>query len=139
MSFIGKLLRKTEPLTPAVGATAPLDDRVLTQEPDVEQNVADEAPASDSAEQAHSDDAASTPDDQPEPLPVAKVDDDTAWWEEPPPAAAVAASSPTSHSSETKQAEPGSTAELRSAESEPVAQTVELLELEDGTRPLTAA
>ena len=33
MSFISKLLRKTEPLTTATGVTAPLDARALMDEP----------------------------------------------------------------------------------------------------------
>jgi len=129
MSFIGKLLRKTEPLTPAIGATAPLDERVLAEAPDAEREIADKVPT-DSADETRADDPASTAGEQAQPPPPGEQANDTAWWEEPPAAPAVAGNAAT-FSSQTEPAEPGVTASAP--------QTVELVELEDGTRPLTAA
>lgn len=128
MSFIDKLLRKTEPLTPAAGATAPLDERTLAEAPDVGQEIADGFPAANPADEAQS-------------LPPQAEDaNDTAWWEEPPAAVPVAASIPATHSNEAEPAELGNVAAHDPA-AEPAAapQTVEFGNLEDGTRPLTAA
>lgn len=140
MSFIGKLLRKTEPLTPPIGATAPLDERVLAEAPDVGQEIADGVPAADSADETRADDPESALDAEAQSLPPAEKTNDTAWWEEPPPAVPLAASRPATHSNETELAESGNVAE-RDAEAavEPAPQTAELGNLEDGTRPLTAA
>ncbi|MEP7188053.1 MAG: hypothetical protein ABI901_02535, partial [Roseiflexaceae bacterium] len=140
MSFIGKLLRKTEPLTPPIGATAPLDERVLAEAPDVGQEIADGVPAADSADETRADDPESAPDDQAQSLPAAEQANDTAWWEEPPPTTPMVSSSPAIHSNQTELAESGNVAE-RYAEAavEPAPQTAELGNLDDGTRPLTAA
>ncbi|MEO7908444.1 MAG: protein phosphatase 2C domain-containing protein [Roseiflexaceae bacterium] len=122
MSFIGKLLRKTEPLTPAVGSTAPLDERTLAEAPDVAQELADGFPAA-------------TPADETQSLPPpAENASDTAWWEEPPPVVPSTAS-PASTSEPT---ESGNVADHDPAMVEPTPQTVEFSGLDDGTRPLSA-
>jgi serine/threonine protein phosphatase PrpC len=125
MSFINKLLRKTEPLTPA-GVTAPLDERALTQAPDIGQEVADGSAA----------DPAPTLPDEVQPLPAppaAEQDSDTAWWEETAPIVPVAESG--------KLPDAQATIPARDAQAgaEEAPQTAELIGLEDGTRPLTAA
>jgi serine/threonine protein phosphatase PrpC len=140
MSFIGKLLRKTEPLTPAAGATAPLDERVLAEAADAEQEMADELPAAEVADETRADDTGSTPGEQAQSLPAAEAASDTAWWEEPPPTTPPVASSPASRSNQAEPAEPRDSAEqsaVAGVESAP--QTAELIDIEDGTRPLTAA
>jgi len=142
MSFIDKLLRKTEPLTPAAGATAPLDERVLAEAPDIGQEIADGFAAANPADEALVDDPAPTPaDEAPLPPPDQKAND-TAWWEEPPPAVPT----PATHSNESEPAESRLAASGHVAERDPAAaieppapQTVELGGLDDGTRPLTAA
>ncbi len=141
MSFINKLLRKTEPLTAAAGVTAPLDERAR----------ADAFRADDPAGETRGDDPAPTPANEPQSPPTPPADEDandTAWWEEASPAVPVAAISPSTHSNrswpaESWPAESGNvSARDAGAEAEPVPQTAdltELTELADGTRPLTAA
>jgi serine/threonine protein phosphatase PrpC len=134
MSFIGKLLRKTEPLTSATGATAPLDERALAEAPDGEQEIADGLAAADPADEAQS-----------LPPPTAEDADDTAWWEEPPPAAPAAAISPAPDTTDT---EPDAGLDIlpplaldppMPVEPAPAPKPAELTGVEDGTRPLTAA
>src|SRR5689334_14089706 len=111
MSFIGKLLRKTEPLTPGPGATAPLDERVLADARDAEPEVSDEVPATDLADETRADDPDSTPDVEAQSLPAAEQANDTAWWEEPPPTAAASTSSTATRSSKAEPAESATIAE----------------------------
>jgi serine/threonine protein phosphatase PrpC len=122
MSFIGKFLRKTEPLTTATGETAPLDARALI------------AAGSDGTSRA--DDPASAPPEQAESLSPPQQDDDTPWWEET--AAAVPAAA-----TQTDETEAAETSNIRAPHAEtqaaPVPQTAELTGIEDGTRPLSAA
>jgi PPM family protein phosphatase len=141
MSFIGKLLRKTEPLTPAEGVTAPLDERVLESEPAVSQESADESPAAGPADETRVDDPAPIPDDGGQsPSPQAEVASDTAWWEEPPPAVpATATYSNELEPAESGSAESGNVVERNAVAPAPASQTAEIGMLDDGTRPLTTA
>src|SRR3990170_1506259 len=101
MSFIGKLLRKTEPLTPAEGVTAPLDESALKGEPAVAQEFVDESSAADPADETRVDDPVPMLDEEAQlPSPQAEVASDTAWWEEPPPAVSATAT----HSNEIEPA-----------------------------------
>src|SRR5829696_3563993 len=84
MSFINKLLRKTEPLTPTTGATAPLDERALEATPAVWQELADGFQAADPADETRADDPAPTPADAA--LRPPEQADSPAWWEEAAPA-----------------------------------------------------
>ncbi len=142
MSFIGKLLRKTEPLRPAEGVTAPLDERALAGEPPVSQEVVDESADADPADEPRVDDPAPTPDDEAQSpsTPPAEEANDTAWWEEPPPAVpAVAPHSNELEPAESGSAESGNVVERDAAAAAPAPQTAEIGELDDGTRPLTTA
>ena len=134
MSFIGKLLRKTEPLTSAAGATAPLDERALAEAPDGGQEIADGLAAANPADEAQS-----------LPPPTAEDANDTAWWEEPPPTVPAAAISPAPHTTDT---EPDTGLDIlpppaldppMPADPAPAPKSAELTGAEDGTRPLTAA
>jgi len=145
MSFIGKLLRKTEPLTSPEGGTAPLDERALAEAPDVGQEVADGFPAADPADAAHPADPAPTLAEEAQPLspPAAEAATDTAWWEEPPPAAPAPASSSAPHSADSApdagvDRSPATIDASMPAQNELVPQTAELDEIEDGTRTLSA-
>jgi serine/threonine protein phosphatase PrpC len=147
MSFISKLLRKTEPLTSAAGVTAPLDDRALAAEPAGWQELAGAFPAADPADETRVDDPAPTLADQAQslPPPVAEEADDTAWWEEASPGVPAATLNRSTDSDGSGSAESGlveSETILErdaEAEAEQAPQTAELIGLEDGTRPLTAA
>jgi PPM family protein phosphatase len=146
MSFISKLLRKTEPLTTAAGATAPLDARARVADASGQPEVAPVLPADDPADETRTADPAPTPVDQaqvPPTPPAAEDADDTAWWEEASPAVPVAAPDPVIDADGTAQAESETISELTVAtKPAPVPQTAELIDridLEDGTRPLTAA
>jgi serine/threonine protein phosphatase PrpC len=139
MSFIGKLLRKTEPLTPPAGMTAPLDENALpARSGDLPETAGDEPeidPAGETrvdAEQADAQEQA----------------DETAWWEEAPPAGpeagvAAAPSAPaeagdTADTAPLPTFQPGVIAGTRPLDP-PFEEHAELDELEGGTRPLTAA
>jgi PPM family protein phosphatase len=126
MSFINKLLRKTEPLRPATGATAPLDGRALEATPAVWQELADGFQAADPADETRADDPAPTPADEAQPAP--EQADSSPWWEEPAPAVPA----------ESGQAEATTIVE-QDIKAEQTPQTAELAGLDDGTRPLTAA
>jgi PPM family protein phosphatase len=142
MSFISKLLRKTEPLTTATDETAPLDARALLAEPADQPEIAPAPPAADLANETRADDPAPRPagEAQSLPPPAAEATDDTAWWEAAAPDIPAAAPSPTTNSDRLEQAESETTLEPHAAtEPAPVPQTAELIGLEDGTRPLTAA
>jgi PPM family protein phosphatase len=89
MSLIGKLLRKTEPLTPPASMTAPLDDNALATELTDMPETADSLQTVDPASQAPADDAALTLAGAEQPnstQPVVNPDSDAAWWEESSPA-----------------------------------------------------
>ncbi len=133
MSFITKLLRKTEPLTPAEGVTAPLDGRALTAEPTGRPEAAPARLADDTAEQTHADDPAPMPADEADAPPAASTDD-TAWWEEASPATIAAVNGASTQSDEAGPAEAGTVEPDTQAP-----QTAELSAIEDSTRPLTAA
>jgi PPM family protein phosphatase len=145
MSFISKLLRKTEPLTSAAGVTAPLDDRALAAEPAGWQELADAFQATDPADETRVDDPAPTPADEAQslPTPATQEANDSAWWEEASPAVPVAAINPSTHSNESGPAESGQTLSGNvlehdaEAQAEQAPQTTELISLEDSTRPLT--
>jgi PPM family protein phosphatase len=138
MSFINKLLRKTEPL-PATDETAPLDARALVADPADQDETALALPtATDLTDETRADDTAPTPADETPalPPPTAEDGDDTAWWEEAAPPAPAAASQTNDvelvEASQDSQDNPDTAAT-------PVPQTAELIGIEDGTRPLTAA
>jgi len=131
MSFINKLLRKTEPLTPATGETAPLDERALEATPAVWQEVADGFQAATPAEQARADDPAPTAAGEAQALPPPPEQaDESAWWEQAAPAVPA-------------ESEPAVTEIVAEpdteAEPEQAPQITEQIGMEDGTRPLTAA
>jgi serine/threonine protein phosphatase PrpC len=127
MSFIGKLLRKTEPLTPPAGMTAPLDDSALPAEPSSQPETAEDRPEVDPAVETRVD--ADQADAQ-------EHADETAWWEEPPPTAPeaeIAADAPA-----LPALPPHAIAGARPLD--PLVEApAELDEPEGGTRPLTAA
>jgi serine/threonine protein phosphatase PrpC len=147
MSFIGKLLRKTEPLSPTGGVTAPLEEQALVEAPPAEQDAADAFVAADPAGETRVDDpAADGPSEDVEPFAEPKADEesDTAWWEEAPPVIPPCASDSarqpaTSEPNAAASAAPIVDLPISDAAAKP--QTAELgnLEEEDGTRPLSAA
>jgi PPM family protein phosphatase len=146
MSFINKLLRRTEPLTAATDETAPLDARALVADPADQDETAPALPTatdltddpSTPQDSTRADDSGPMPTNEtlaPR-LPTAEDGDDTAWWEETAPLAPAAASQ-TDHvepdeASQDSQDNPDTTPAA-------VPQTAELIGIEDGTRPLTAA
>jgi serine/threonine protein phosphatase PrpC len=138
MSFIGKLLRKTEPLT-AAGVTAPLDDRVLAVEPSDQPEGAD---AHQAADETRTEDPAPLLENEALPAPAAEASE-VAWWEETSPALPAAAPSTPTHANEANETRPAEAATVSkhdaAAEPEQAPQTAELIGMEDGTRPLTAA
>ncbi len=141
MSFISKLLRKTEPLTTA-GVTAPLDEHTLAATPAEWQEIADAFQAGDPAAETRAADPAPAPADEAPslPTPAAEEANDTAWWEEASSAVPAATPSPLAHSEVSEQADSGNVAEGEAeAEAEQAPHTAELIGLDDGTRPLTAA
>jgi serine/threonine protein phosphatase PrpC len=124
MPFIGKLLRKTEPLRAPAGRTAPLDESMA---PTVPETVVDtQSHGEDDAEQGT---LAAAP-----AIPAAN---DSTWWQESAPAAALTetpASESPIEAATPKPPDAGSTQPLAPIVPAP------LLEAEiDGTRPLTAA
>jgi serine/threonine protein phosphatase PrpC len=140
MSFIGKLLRKTEPLTTVAGVTAPLDASALATEPAGRPEIADVCQAADPGDETRDDDPAPTPSDEAQSLtPPTDEAGDTAWWEEASPGEPAAALSQSTDSGESGQAETetilGRDAQV---EAEHALQTAEPIGLEDGTRPLAA-
>jgi serine/threonine protein phosphatase PrpC len=140
MSFIGKLLRKTEPLTPAKGVTAPLDERALADDPAVWQEIADGFPAADPADETRADDPTPAPADQAQsPATPGEEATDTAWWEESPPSPSPAPDSADVEPDAGLDVPDAAIGPPISAETEPAPQTIDLGNLEDGTRPLTAA
>jgi PPM family protein phosphatase len=145
MSFIGKLLRKTEPLKPPAGMTAPLDDSALPAEPQGLPTAAGDQSDIDPGEETRVDE----PDVEPPASTGAAAEgkSETAWWEEAPPSEPSGEPAPApTHAADTP---PGlsipraiaGTRPLEQAEvsAEAVPQTAELGDLEGGTRPLTAA
>ena len=145
MSFITKLLRKTEPLTTATGETAPLDARALLADAAGRSEIA--PPAVDPADAPRPDEPAPTnepapmPDDatQPSPPPAAEEADDTAWWEEASPTVVATAPPSTDSAPDVAPDEPPPSDPPLHTEATPVPQTADLISIEDGTRPLTAA
>jgi len=145
MSFISKLLRKTDPLTTATGETTPLDARALMDDPASQPEIAPALQAANPADETRADDPEPVQDDDTEslpPPPAAEHADDTAWWEEASPAVPAAAISPAPDSTDSEPDAESDTALLLDppiqAEAA-VSQTAELIDIEDGTRPLTAA
>jgi serine/threonine protein phosphatase PrpC len=149
MSFIGKLLRKTEPLTQPAGPTAPLDEHSLPTEPD--------GAGATQGDHSGSVPAGETRVDEPEAAPEraqAATEDagETAWWE-----AASDVTSSGELAPEPIEAAQDAGLDLpavnlpyaiagtrpleaaQEAPAQPVPQTAELGDLESGTRPLTDA
>jgi serine/threonine protein phosphatase PrpC len=154
MSFIGKLLRKTEPLTPPVGMTASLDESALPAETPALPATADEQAARDPADETRVDApgiAAGEPERPGTDQAASEDKGQIAWWEEAPPADDQLSRAPIEPAQDATAADtpPGlsiprpisGTRPLELAEeiAEPVPQTAELSDLEGGTRPLTAA
>jgi len=157
MSFIGKLLRKTEPLTPPAGMTAPLSDSTIPAEQDGVPATVDGRSGSEPADETHVDepDASAADVEQPDPIQVAtEATSEAAWWEEAAPAVSSSElpPAPIEPAQDAAAVDPLPAASLprtsagtRTLESvaevatEPVPQTAELSDLEGGTRPLTEA
>jgi serine/threonine protein phosphatase PrpC len=149
MSFITKLLRKTEPLQPLADATAPVDASAIAVKPAellgpvVENQGSIEPPAEQVEHAAHLPVEAAT--DAATPAAIPAVNDD-AWWEE-----EVAASAPAAqpaHEDPTDQPDQqavipppitGPTQPLTLAEEHDTPVTSPFPTELDGTRPLTAA
>jgi serine/threonine protein phosphatase PrpC len=153
MSFIGKLLRKTEPLAPPVGTTAPLDDSALPAEAQGLAIAAEDQAAIDPADQARAGEADASAEGTEPPgtgQATAEEQSETAWWEEassesnddpiPVEPAQDAAAADTPPGLSIPRAIAGTRPlELAEETAEQVPETAELGDLEGGTRPLTAA
>jgi serine/threonine protein phosphatase PrpC len=149
MSFITKLLRKTEPLKPPIKGTAPLDDSAVPAAVDEPPAGVEGAPAN-GAEQVSAQSAAGAAADQQSasgPTEAAEEANDGAWWEETaPPSAPVEQADDTETAKNLVIAAPEPAA-VEAAQpivpaqqpDEQPAPVGEVGDEEGGTRPLTAA
>ncbi|HJZ49563.1 MAG TPA: protein phosphatase 2C domain-containing protein [Roseiflexaceae bacterium] len=154
MSFISKLLRKTEPLTPPAGLTAPLDARALVDQPtDVPEPIDQEI---DPAGERRVDEEARPADmEQTSEQPAQANAHEIAWWEEsspsPPEPDTPPAPSDSTHDAGVSDAPAVTAVPLRpiggtrpleplvEADAGPAPRSAELGDPEGGTRPLSAA
>ncbi|HEU5101055.1 MAG TPA: protein phosphatase 2C domain-containing protein [Roseiflexaceae bacterium] len=150
MSFIGKLLRKTEPLTPV--STAPLDDSALPAEPQAPQDRSDTG-AGGEVRVDDPDALASNTEPPTQPQVADEQPAEVAWWEQsapsetsdtPPPASIDSARDVAAGDTPPGLSVPRSVAGTRPLQweeeaDERVPQMAELSDLEGGTRPLTTA
>jgi serine/threonine protein phosphatase PrpC len=151
MSFISKLLRKTEPLKPATGGTAPLADSAMPAAiGELPEHVV-EAQANGAADAAPVEsEAGAAADDRESAAPLADTAgeaSDSAWWQETPTVPAHAEQAADTHPPESQMAadktaavsgtQPLVPAQEQAADAAAPIGAVD--EEEGGTRPLTAA
>jgi serine/threonine protein phosphatase PrpC len=149
MSFISKLLRKTEPLTPPAGMTAPLEDSALPAELEGLPEPVDDQSKIDSAEEKRVEIESPALSEQEQPAsaqPAADGASESAWWEEAspdPPSSATPAPRTPAQEVIVQDSHPIAGTQPLEPIAESAAQaTPEAAELDDpegGTRPLTAA